>query len=156
MINSLIVIQSTSKKFVITDTPTDSSIVKYFELYKKHNIRTIVRTCKPMYSSIHFEHLGMKVIDLFIDDGNYPDVNIIEKWLDVVKEEDNIAVHCVAGLGRSPLLVCIGLIQFERMEPIDAIEIVRKEKPNTLNSKQIDFLIHFKPILLKSSCCLIS
>ncbi len=156
MEKNIIIIQTNKKTFVITNTPTDSTLTSYFDLYKSRNITTIVRTCEPLYSSSRFENLGMKVVDLFIEDGNCPDLTILEKWLNIVKEEDNIAVHCVAGLGRSPLLVCIALIEFEGLSPIDAIDMIRKQNPNTFNSKQIDYLIRFKKTEKNSYSCLIS
>lgn len=64
------------------------------------------------------------------DDGGAPPVEIINKWLDVVQttfhnapdssgpngsEGPTIAVHCVAGLGRAPVLVAIALIEYGKV-----------------------------------------
>lgn len=64
------------------------------------------------------------------DDGGAPPTEIINKWLDVVQttfhdapdssgpngnEGPAIAVHCVAGLGRAPVLVAIALIEYGKV-----------------------------------------
>ena len=51
------------------------------------------------------------------------------------KNEDStarIAVHCVAGLGRAPFLVAIGLVN-NGCSSINAIELIRKNRSGALN-----------------------
>jgi protein tyrosine phosphatase type 4A len=68
------------------------------------------------------------------------------------KNEPNttIAVHCVAGLGRAPALVAIAMIEFG-MEPLDAIEFIRRKRRGAFNKPQIAFLDHYKPTLRNKS-----
>ena len=41
-------------------------------------------------------------------DGEPPPKDIIDQWLDLcLREETTVAIHCVAGLGRAPLMVKI-------------------------------------------------
>jgi protein tyrosine phosphatase type 4A len=54
-----------------------------------------------------------------------------------------IALHCVAGLGRAPLLVAIALIE-SGMSPLKAIEYVRKRRQGAFNSKQLQYLLKYK------------
>lgn len=62
-------------------------------------------------------------------------------------KEDNaaapmIAVHCVAGLGRAPVLVAIALIEMG-MKPLDAIEFIRSKRRGAFNKPQIAYLVSF-------------
>ena len=69
-------------------------------------------------------------MEMEYDDGGAPPTEIINKWLDVVQTTFNdapdssgrngvkgpaIAVHCVAGLGRAPVLVAIALIEYGKV-----------------------------------------
>lgn len=62
-----------------------------------------------------------------------------------------IAVHCVAGLGRAPVLVAIALIELG-MEPLDAVEFVRRKRRGAFNKPQIDYLVRksVRDLLLES------
>ena len=52
-------------------------------------------------------------------------------------------MHCVAGLGRAPLLVALALVH-KGCERINAIELIRKNRPGALNMLQANYLIEFK------------
>ena len=62
-----------------------------------------------------------------------------------------IAVHCVAGLGRAPVLVCIALIE-SGMNWMAAVELVRKKRRGALNITQLQYLETYKPRGKKDSC----
>lgn len=53
-----------------------------------------------------------------------------------------IAVHCVAGLGRAPVLVAAALVE-QGLDPFDAVELIRSQRKGALNGKQIAFLEKF-------------
>ena len=46
-----------------------------------------------------------------------------------------VGVHCVAGLGRAPVLVAIALIE-AGMDPLDCIGFIRKKRRGALNNRQ--------------------
>lgn len=58
-------------------------------------------------------------------------LQVIEEWFEVLKTrfkekpEACIAVHCVAGLGRAPVLVALALIELG-MKYEDAVELIRQ------------------------------
>ena len=49
-----------------------------------------------------------------------------------VSTEGRIGVHCVAGLGRAPLLVAIALVN-KGCPPVMAIDLIRKNRKGALN-----------------------
>ncbi|TPX32250.1 hypothetical protein SmJEL517_g04585 [Synchytrium microbalum] len=62
-----------------------------------------------------------------------------------------IAIHCVAGLGRAPVLVAIALIE-AGMAPLDCIEYVRRARRGAFNSIQLSFLVdNYKRQWMKKS-----
>ena len=58
-------------------------------------------------------------------------------------EEARIGVHCVAGLGRAPFLVAIALVN-HGCSPLNAIELIRKNRPGALNLTQANYILEFK------------
>jgi protein tyrosine phosphatase type 4A len=142
---------------MITDSPTDNNLDRYLQEYKKHNVSTIVRLCDSYYDSSIIKKAGIDVVNLSYEDGGIPNLSIINQWHDTVSKYKNstIAVHCLSGLGRAPLLVCLSLIE-NGMDTIEAIEMIRRHRNGALNSKQIDYLIRFKKTEKNSYSCLIN
>lgn len=58
-------------------------------------------------------------------------------------EGPTIAVHCVAGLGRAPILVAIALIE-HGMSSLDAVTFLREKRRGALNNKQLRFLESYR------------
>lgn len=78
------------------------------------------------------------------DDGGAPPQEILHRWLDVVRstfqdapessgpngtEGPAIAVHCVAGLGRAPVLVAIALIEYGKVSWWQRVDGFMVNKP---------------------------
>ena len=98
-----------------------------------------------------------KVEELNFSDGSAPPKEVIEKWLKLVidhfssknKNPGRIGIHCVAGLGRAPVLVGVALIELG-VDNEDAVKKLRKDRPGALNHPQTEFLLKYTP---KSQCC---
>lgn len=65
-----------------------------------------------------------------------------------------IAVHCVAGLGRAPVLVCIALIE-SGLEPLEAVNVVREKRSNALNRRQLLYLTDVYKRRRGKKCCIL-
>ena len=49
----------------------------YFEYFRKHNIRTVIRLNKKMYEARRFSEAGFDHYDLFFVDGSIPSEAIV-------------------------------------------------------------------------------
>ncbi|KAM3929249.1 protein tyrosine phosphatase type IVA 1-like [Leptodactylus fuscus] len=96
------------------------------------------------------EKEGIQVLDWPFDDGAPPSSQIVDDWLNLLKakfrEEPGccIAVHCVAGLGRAPVLVALALIECG-MKYEDAVQFIRQKRHGAFNSKQLLYLEKYRP-----------
>ncbi|KAI9310808.1 protein-tyrosine phosphatase-like protein [Dichotomocladium elegans] len=143
---SLIGCPNSSLRFLILDCPTESTLDFYIEQFDRLQVAAIVRCCQPTYSANRLTERNIEVIDLPFKDGGLPPPQIVREWLmliERIKDLDptpTIAVHCVAGLGRAPVLVAIALIEMG-MKPLDAIEYIREKRRGAFNKPQIAYLV---------------
>ncbi|KAG0303913.1 Protein tyrosine phosphatase type IVA 1 [Linnemannia gamsii] len=155
-------------RFLILDCPTDTTLPFYLAELKRNHVTDVVRCCEPTYrtESLLAEHI--LVHDWPFRDGAVPPENIIKNWLQLVdsrivrrlhqqqhggsptlsEEEDDtlvptIAVHCVAGLGRAPILVAMALIELG-MANLDTVEFIRRRRRGCFNSNQITYIDGYK------------
>ncbi|CAG9759259.1 unnamed protein product [Ceutorhynchus assimilis] len=152
-------------RFLITDRPSDQSILMYIQELKKHKVTAVVRVCEPSYKTDELKNCSIAVFDLSYDDGTFPPNDIVEEWFKVLKTEFNhhpegcVAVHCVAGLGRAPVMVALALIELG-LKYEEAVELIREKRRGAINAKQLAYLEKYRPkSRLKSkngrqnSCC---
>ncbi|XP_073732051.1 protein tyrosine phosphatase type IVA 1 isoform X2 [Misgurnus anguillicaudatus] len=117
-------------RFLITHNPTNATLHKFIEELKKYGVTTVVRVCEVTYDANLVVKEGIQVLDWPFDDGAPPSNKIVDDWLNLVRvkfrEEPGccIAVHCVAGLGRAPVLVALALIECG-MKYEDAVQFIR-------------------------------
>lgn len=143
-------IEFKNMKFLITDRPTDSTIQNYIQELKRHNVKDVVRVCEPTYKVSELKNEGINVTDLAFEDGTSPPQEIVELWFDLLKSRftENpgscVAVHCVAGLGRAPVLVALALIELG-MKYEDAVDFIRMKRRGAINAKQLAYLEKYKP-----------
>jgi len=139
-----------SMRFLITDRPTDASIDKYIEELRKHNAKDVVRVCEPTYATDRLKEEGINVLDWAFDDGSPPPDEVINGWFDLLRtrfKDDPgccVAVHCVAGLGRAPVLVALALME-TGMKYEDAVDLIRQKRRGAINAKQLSFLEKYRP-----------
>lgn len=168
-------------RFLILDAPSDQNAQKYADFMQKKGVTVLVRTCEPTYNTAPLTRAGIRVVESPFPDGEAPPDTVVDNWLDIVhkefgmdddkkakpkkeekkrdekKEGENtncVAVHCVAGLGRAPVLVAIALIE-AGMEPLSAIAFIRKKRRGAINAKQIRYLEKYKPRRKDKPSCLV-
>ncbi|XP_003746629.1 protein tyrosine phosphatase type IVA 2 [Galendromus occidentalis] len=137
-------------RFLITDRPTDATLPSYVEELKKRQVTDVVRVCEPTYQTELLEKEDIKVHDMQFEDGSPPPPKIVEDWLQLIrnrfkeKPEACIAVHCVAGLGRAPVLVALALVELG-MKYEDAVDFIRARRRGAINAKQLSYLEKYRP-----------
>jgi protein tyrosine phosphatase type 4A len=156
MANRPTLIEHKNMRFLIMDAPTDSNINAYLDQMQRNDVTALVRACEPTYSISPVKDAGIHVEELAFTDGEPPPDDVVDRWLKLVKKEfgnsehkdqprnNSIAVHCVAGLGRAPILVAIALIE-SGMDTLDAIDLIRKKRRGAINNRQLKYLEAYKP-----------
>ncbi|XP_031830536.1 PRL-1 phosphatase [Nomia melanderi] len=158
-------IEYKNMKFLITDRPNDQTIHTFIQELKKHNVKEVVRVCEPTYKIEELKAEGINVIDLVFDDGTFPPNEVVDEWFELLKNRFRespdacVAVHCVAGLGRAPVLVALALIELG-LKYEDAVALIREKRRGAINAKQLAYLEKYRPksrLKLKNgqknSCC---
>jgi len=168
MLNKETLIECAGLRFVIMDAPTRINATEYVHRLLSYGVTDLVRTCEAIYSSNVFQQAGINCHGMHFEDGSAPPSGILRRWLRLVKQsfplvkcnresEGNtrcIAVHCLAGLGRAPLLVAIALIE-TGWDYLEAADFLRAKRPGVLNAQQLTFLKSYRKqgIYEGKSCC---
>jgi protein tyrosine phosphatase type 4A len=146
---TLITDPTTPLRFLIMDAPRPNNLHLYIKECKKHNVTDVVRVCEPTYSKNDLINAGIQLHEMPYPDGHSPPEEVLDRWIELVNERffkdlhpnnPTIALHCVAGLGRAPVLVAIALIEFAGMDPVEAVVLIRKHRRGAINDKQLNFL----------------
>jgi protein tyrosine phosphatase type 4A len=137
-------------RFLITDQPDERQLRSYVDLLKEYHVAHVARACEPTYKEADIAPI--RVHEFAFDDGSAPQPDVIKRWLDLcescfinkqsseyLSDGEKIAVHCVAGLGRAPVLVVIALIE-DGMEPLQAAQFVRSKRKGALNTTQLHWV----------------
>jgi len=133
------------------DAPSDANLNLYIQEMKKNNVVHLVRVCDPTYIATPLKDANIIIHEWPFPDGEAPPDAVITDWLNLVKNSfegkttnETIAVHCVAGLGRAPVLVSIVLIE-QGMAALDSVQFIRNKRRGAINSKQLAYLEKYKP-----------
>jgi len=137
-------------RFLIINGPTDKTIDKFIEECRKYKVCDVVRVCEQHYDSAPVTAAGMPVHDWSYQDGSAPPDALVKDWLSLAQSRGKdmpavcLAVHCVAGLGRAPVLVAVALMELGLCYE-DAVELIRSKRRGALNQRQLEFLQRYRP-----------
>jgi len=146
-------IQYKTWNFLITDAPAQDALDVYIKSLRQYNVHCLVRACDPSYDAEKLKKKKIEVHDLPFADGGFPTHDIIKEFIELChkvfatstpEKEEAIGVHCVAGLGRAPVLVALALIE-RGMSWQEAVEEIRKKRNGAINTHQLQQLKHYKP-----------
>jgi len=156
-INKPSVIEWGAFKFVVMDAANDQNLHLYMKVMKELNVTDLCRACEPTYDTEEVRKAGIVPHDFEFKDGDPPPKAVIESWLNLItdrfkkqKADGYVAVHCIAGLGRAPVLVAIALIE-NGMNMVDAVQLIRKNRRGAINKKQLEYLETY--VASNTGCC---
>jgi len=136
--------------FIIMDRPSDATVPQLIEHFGRRNVKDVIRVCEPTYKSNLLNEAGIEVHDWQFDDGSPPPQEIVDKWFDLIQRRNDddpsscVAVHCIAGLGRGPVLVALALMELG-MKYEDTIDYIRDKRKGAFNQKQLKYLSGYRP-----------
>uniref|UniRef100_A0A6S8K9F4 protein-tyrosine-phosphatase n=1 Tax=Amphora coffeiformis TaxID=265554 RepID=A0A6S8K9F4_9STRA len=143
-------IEKPPMRFLIMDAPRHGNLHLYIREMRKHHVVHVVRVCEPTYGGGELQNAGICLHEMEYKDGTSPKEELIHRWLELVDKTfysgaasdppPCIAVHCVAGLGRAPVMVAIALIEFAGMDPVEAVSFLREKRRGAINEKQLLYL----------------
>ncbi|KAI8332929.1 protein-tyrosine phosphatase-like protein [Chlamydoabsidia padenii] len=147
-------------RFLIVDTPSTNNLPLYLKEFERWHVTDVVRCCVSTYPKEFLQEKGIEVHDWVFDDGASPPAGIVDAWLNLINKRfyqeptgGCIAIHCVAGLGRAPVLVAIALVE-QGLSALDAVDYIRQRRRGAINNKQLKFIESYKPRSKKQ--CIIS
>ena len=147
-------------RFLIMDAPRQGNLHLYIKEMRNQSVTEVVRVCEPTYHGAELQTAGICLHEMEYPDGHSPPKDLIDRWLQLVEktfysgtpDDANrcIAVHCVAGLGRAPVMVAIALIEFANMDPVEAVSLIRRHRRGAINEKQLLYLEGYKKYYRRS------
>lgn len=151
--------------FLITDNPASENVPQFIQEMQNNKVTDIVRACEERsYDAAEVETAGLAVHEYNFPDGAPPPDEVIQQWMALVNErfpkkakgtpEHTIAVHCVAGLGRAPMLVAVAMMERDpALQPEEAVALIRAKRRGAFNARQLKFLQDYVRMNKGKGCC---
>jgi protein-tyrosine phosphatase len=141
-------------KVIVGASPTNITLNQFNKFIIENKVTDVFCFNEIAYDS-------QKIVDninfhyMVFSDGSYPSNDLIKKFdklLDKILKKPNpcLIFHCVAGLGRAPIMLAYIMVSRYKYSPEDAIGIIRYRRKGSINSKQLSWLIN-----LHNSNCVI-
>lgn len=133
---------------LFSHTPKD-----YVEVFRHHKVSAVVRLNSKEYDRAEFLKHGFNHYDLFFEDCTTPSEALVSRFMDVANKESGvIAVHCLAGLGRTGTLIALWMMRQHGYTATEAIAYLRIVRPGSVIGPQQQYLcsVHARMLTLGS------
>ena len=111
---------------------------EHFAFLQKCGVNTIISLTEGSINLEAAELFDIRVIHLPITDYGVPTKATENLYLQIVDEViskgKKLGIHCRYGLGRTGSMACLYLIKFKKMNPSEALSLIRKNRPGSVES----------------------
>jgi protein tyrosine phosphatase type 4A len=149
-------LNDSNRNFIISGIP--NNLDEFINILYKNSINLVINLTGDK-DIFYYELLKKNNIDYLhfpLDDGTTPSDEKIKNLINILSRYNSILFHCVAGLGRAPLMFGITLLLLYNYKPLEIIEKIRLKEAKALNLNQVKYLLNFKKKKYINTQCVIS
>jgi atypical dual specificity phosphatase len=129
--------------------PTTIEEINWIKNQGVKSIVTMTEYGLPQTWVDEIEYLHVPTEDL-----TAPDIDKIDSTVDYIAERikngEPVMVHCAAGIGRTGTILASYLIKYQKMSAQKAIDLVRKERPGSIQSTSQEIAVSSYEKFLKT------